>query len=98
MPELTIGFRSLPEGYQQVIHLAQDTYEIAVAPLKLLVGGWSGAIDYLVSVSSNETRRVEVEANLEFIRSALSETELTAAKNKGKAMTLEDALAFASEE
>ena len=41
--------------------------------------------------------RVEVEANQEFIRSALSESELTAAQKKGKAMTLEQALAFASE-
>jgi hypothetical protein len=41
--------------------------------------------------------RVEVEANQEIIRSALSESELTAAEKKGKAMTLEQALAFASE-
>ena len=41
--------------------------------------------------------RVEVEANQEFIRSALSESELTAAQKKGRAMTLEQALAFASE-
>ena len=59
MPELTNEFQSLPEEYQHVIRLAQDTYEITVAPLQLLVGGWSGAVVYLVSVSSNETRRVE---------------------------------------
>lgn len=41
--------------------------------------------------------RVEVEANQEIIRSALSETEFTAAQKKGRAMTLEQALAFASE-
>jgi predicted ATPase/DNA-binding CsgD family transcriptional regulator len=41
--------------------------------------------------------RVEVEANQEIIRSALSESELTAAQKKGKAMTMEEALAFASE-
>jgi tetratricopeptide (TPR) repeat protein len=41
--------------------------------------------------------RVEVEANQEIIRSALSETELSAAEKKGRAMTLEQALAFASE-
>ena len=34
-------------------------YKITVAPLQLLVGGWSGAVVYLVSVSANETRRVE---------------------------------------
>jgi len=40
---------------------------------------------------------VEVEANQEIIRSALSESELTAAQKEGKAMTLDQALAFASE-
>src|SRR5687768_15635704 len=59
MPELTNNFQSLPEEYQHVIRLAQDRYQITVAPLQLLVGGWSGAVVYLVSVSSNETRRVE---------------------------------------
>jgi predicted ATPase len=59
MPELTTDFQSLPEEYQHVIRLAQDTHKIKVAPLQLLVGGWSGAVVYLVSVSSNETGRVE---------------------------------------
>src|SRR5512147_107344 len=59
MPELTIDFQSLPEEYQNIIQLAQDTYSITVAPLQLLVGGWSGAVVYLVSVSYNETKRVE---------------------------------------
>ncbi len=59
MPELTTDFQSLPEEYQHIIRLAQEQYNITVAPLQLLVGGWSGAVVYLVSVSSNETRRVE---------------------------------------
>jgi predicted ATPase len=59
MPELTIDFQSLPEEYQHVIRLAQDQYKITVAPLQLLVGGWSGAVVYLVSVSANDTKRVE---------------------------------------
>ena len=59
MPELTTNFQSLPEEYQYIIRLAQDTYNITVAPLQLLVGGWSGAVVYLVSVSNNETKRVE---------------------------------------
>jgi len=59
MPELTTDFTSLPEEYQQVIQLAQSTYNITIAPLDLLVGGWSGAVVYLVSVSNNETKRVE---------------------------------------
>ncbi|HEX5839820.1 MAG TPA: hypothetical protein VFY26_18435, partial [Anaerolineales bacterium] len=59
MPELTTDFQSLPEEYQRVIRLAQDQYQITVAPLQLLVGGWSGAVVYLVSVSANEPKRVE---------------------------------------
>jgi non-specific serine/threonine protein kinase len=41
--------------------------------------------------------RVEVEANQQIISSALSESELTAAQKKGKAMTWDQALEFASE-
>ena len=37
----------------------EDQYKITVAPLQLLVGGWSGAVVYLVSVSANEPKRVE---------------------------------------
>jgi hypothetical protein len=59
MPELTTDFKSLPEEYQHILRLAQDQYNITIAPLQLLVGGWSGAVVYLVSVSSNETKRVE---------------------------------------
>ncbi|HSM71100.1 MAG TPA: AAA family ATPase, partial [Anaerolineales bacterium] len=59
MPELTNDFQSLPEEYQNVIRLAQEQHRITVAPLQILVGGWSGAIVYLVSISSNETQRVE---------------------------------------
>ena len=59
MPELTTDFQSLPEEYQHVIRLAQDQYKITVAPLQLLVGGWSGAVVYLDSVSANEPKRVE---------------------------------------
>jgi predicted ATPase len=42
--------------------------------------------------------RLEVERNQEIIRSALDEAELTAAQEKGRAMTLEQALAFAAED
>jgi hypothetical protein len=41
--------------------------------------------------------RTEVEANQEFLHSALDEVELSAAQKKGRAMTLEQALAYASE-
>ena len=57
MPELTTDFQSLPEEYQHVIRLAQEQYQITVAPLQLLVGGWSGAVVYLVSFSANEPKR-----------------------------------------
>jgi hypothetical protein len=50
MPELIADFQSLPPEYQNIIRLAQATFKITVAPLQLLVGGWSGAIVYLVSL------------------------------------------------
>ena len=59
MTELSPDFHSMPEEYQHLIRLVQNTYDVTVAPLQLLVGGWSGAIVYLVSVSSNKTGRVE---------------------------------------
>jgi predicted ATPase len=59
MPELATDFQALPSEYQAVIHLAQDTHKITAAPLQLLVGGWSGAVVYLVSVSSRATNLVE---------------------------------------
>jgi tetratricopeptide (TPR) repeat protein len=42
--------------------------------------------------------RIEVEANQEIIRSALSEAEWAAAQKKGRAMNLEQALTFASQQ
>src|SRR6185436_1737970 len=59
MSELNSELQSLPPEYQRVLLLAQDTHQITVTPLQLLVGGWSGAVVYLVSVSLNETGRVE---------------------------------------
>jgi predicted ATPase len=59
MTELATDFQALPPEYQAVIRLAQETYQITVAPLQLLVGGWSGAVVYLVSVSSNATNLIE---------------------------------------
>lgn len=50
MPELTADFQSIPEEYQRLIRLVQDAHAITVTPLQLLVGGWSGAIVYLVSI------------------------------------------------
>ncbi len=59
MSELATDFQSLPPDYQAVIRLSQEKYRISVAPLELLVGGWSGAVVYLVSVSSSATNLVE---------------------------------------
>jgi hypothetical protein len=59
MPERTIEFESLPEEYQQVLRLAQDQHNITVQPLQVLVGGWSGAMVYLVSVAYHATGKVE---------------------------------------
>ena len=59
MPELATEFQSLPPEYQAVIRLAQERHSISIAPLQLLVGGWSGAVVYLVSVSSSATNLVE---------------------------------------
>ena len=59
MPELANNFQTLPPEYKAVIDLAQETYGVTVAPLQLLVGGWSGAAVYLVSVSSGATNIVE---------------------------------------
>ncbi len=59
MPELTNDFQSLPPEYQQVIQLAQAKNNIVIAPLQLLVGGWSGAVVYLVSVAWNDAKHVE---------------------------------------
>lgn len=59
MSEPATEFQSLPPEYQEIIQRAQDQHKITVTPLQLLVGGWSGAVVYLVSVSSNENKRVE---------------------------------------
>ena len=59
MAEISPDFQSMPEEYQQLIRLVENTYDVTVATLQLLVGGWSGAIVYLVSVSSTKTGRVE---------------------------------------
>ncbi|MEW6181110.1 MAG: tetratricopeptide repeat protein [Chloroflexota bacterium] len=54
-----MDFQSLPEDYRHLIRLAEDTHKITITPLQLLVGGWSGAVVFLVSISSTESRQVE---------------------------------------
>lgn len=59
MPKLTTDLKSLPQEFQHVIRLVEEKYKITVTPLQLLVGGWSGAIVYLVSVLSHTTNQIE---------------------------------------
>ncbi|MGB3717173.1 MAG: tetratricopeptide repeat protein [Candidatus Promineifilaceae bacterium] len=59
MTESAASFQSLPPEYQRVIQLAQEQHEITITPLQELVGGWSGAAIYLVSVSALDSSRVE---------------------------------------
>ena len=59
MFELVMGFQSLPPEYQHVLLLAQEQHQIRVAPLQTLVGGWSGAMVFLVSVTHLPAQRVE---------------------------------------
>jgi predicted ATPase len=59
MTQLATGFSSLPPEYQEVIRLAQEKLGIIVSPLQELLGGWSGAAVYLVSVSFLGSNRVE---------------------------------------
>jgi hypothetical protein len=56
---MTTDFQSLPEDYQYIIQLAQETYKITVSPLQLLVGGWSGRrrLSCQRFIERNETRR-----------------------------------------
>ena len=59
-----------------------------------------GAAESLLQVTGGAwwpADRVEVERNQQIIRSAMGEAELAAAREKGQAMTLEQALDFASE-
>jgi predicted ATPase len=57
--QVATDFISLPPEYQEVIRLAQEKLGIIVSPLQELLGGWSDAAVYLVSVSFQESKRVE---------------------------------------
>src|SRR5215216_6707031 len=59
MFEPVTGFQSLPPEYQHVLLLAQEQHQIRVAPLQTLVGGWSGAMVFLVSVTYQPSQRIE---------------------------------------
>ena len=59
MPESGVSFQKLLPEYQHVIQLAQVQHNISITPLQELLGGWSGAIIYLVSVASTDAGGVE---------------------------------------
>src|SRR5688572_23847491 len=59
MTALSSDFQALPEEYQHVIRLAQDQHNITITPLQQLVGGWSGAVIYLVSISALDSGHVK---------------------------------------
>jgi predicted ATPase len=59
MSESAVSFELLPPEYQRVIQLAQEQLKIKITPLQELVGGWSGAAIYLVSVNAPDSGRVE---------------------------------------
>ncbi len=52
-------FSSLPEEYQNVLRLAQETHNIKVTPLQQLKGGRTDAYLYLVSVSSLHSGKIQ---------------------------------------
>jgi predicted ATPase len=59
MPESVISFNELPHEYQAIIKQAEAQHRIAISPLQGLVGGWSGAMIYLVRVASSDAKSVE---------------------------------------
>ncbi len=59
MADIAVGFQALPIEYQNVLRLAQDRHQISITPLQTLVGGWSGAMVFLVSVTFHDSERVE---------------------------------------
>jgi predicted ATPase len=59
MPELASDFQSLSPEYQHILRLAQEQHNIAITPLQQLAGGRSGALIYLVSVSSQNGAHIE---------------------------------------
>ena len=59
MSDQFTAFESLPEEYQEIISLAQQKYQIEITPLQLLVGGFSGAVVFLVSVHAKNSHHVE---------------------------------------
>ena len=56
---LASEFDSLPTNYQNIIRLAQEQHGIRIVPLQELKGGFTGAVLFLVSVSTSGSRIVE---------------------------------------
>jgi tetratricopeptide (TPR) repeat protein len=84
MAECMAGLAGL-KARQSKVEWGAVMLSAAESVLKITGGAWWPA------------DRLEVEANQEIIRSALSEAEWTAAQARGRGMTLEQALEFASQ-
>lgn len=54
-----ISFGKLPPEYKRIIARAEEKFNIEIKPLQVLVGGWSGAMIYLVSVASGDGNKLE---------------------------------------
>jgi len=59
MSEQASNSLTFPKEYQSLIGLAQDKFNIKLQPLQLLVGGYSGAMVYLVSTASLDAHHIE---------------------------------------
>ncbi|MEK6222158.1 MAG: hypothetical protein N2D54_07905, partial [Chloroflexota bacterium] len=59
MTDIAEKYSSLPPEYQQVILRAEEQHKITIKPLQELVGGWSGAIIYLVSATEQGSNNIQ---------------------------------------
>jgi hypothetical protein len=59
MSDSSLNLESFPSEYQRVLQNARERLDVEIILLQQLVGGWSGAVVYLVSVTSGTTGLVE---------------------------------------
>ncbi|SRR6266566_3387425 len=60
MSENDAEFLALDSGYQHLLRLAQDRYGITISLLQKLSGGKSGALLYLISISSIDRQELRI--------------------------------------
>ena len=65
--EIDSVFLTLEQGYQHVLRLAQHRLGIKISPLEQLSGGRSGALLYLVSISSSNDQAAHYILKLESV-------------------------------